>query len=207
MSDSLKIVAEALTRRASVESVFGQPISVGSRTFVPVARIQYGLGGGQDVQGAGGGMEATPLGLIELSEEGARYLPLGLPVVGQAPAESGPGIYALEGGGWLLVHQGRCALFEPPAPGVWLQHLTGPVDLLIGSPVSFFPQAQQVGGAEDLWRGHLGGEPLFVLPHAAGVVFRGVLIWASRGAVENLPLPSDYVIRAVLPDQGKLVHS
>lgn len=206
MSDSLRIVAEALTRRASVESVFGQPISVGDRTFVPVARIQYGLGGGQDSQGAGGGLEATPLGLIELSEEGARYLPLGLPEAGQVPTESAPGIYALEDG-WLLVHQGRFAVFGSPAPGAWLQHVAGPVDLVIGPSFAFFPQAQQVVGSEELWSGQLGGEPLFVLARAAGVVFRGALLWGSQGAVDNLPLPADYVVHTVLHGQGKLVHS
>ena len=200
MKNSLSIVAEALTRRASVESVFGQPIVVRGRTFLPVARIQYGLGGGETAEGpgAGGGLEATPLGLIELGEDGPRFFSLGFSAVSEPATESAPGIFALEGGGWLLSHEGRCALFNPPAPGAWLQQLTGSVELVIGGPVSIFPQAHCLASPPKLWSGELGGEPLYVLKGARGVVFRGVLLLASGQTADSLELPQHYLVHTTL---------
>ena len=133
MNDPLKTIAEALVGRASVESVFGQPIVVGSKTYVPVARIQYGMGGGVN-QGAGGGLEATPLGVLELTEQGARFLPIAQDT--KELEESAPGIVPLGSGSWLLFHENRFALVHPPQPGACR------------------PRAP--------WSGHLGGEPLFL---------------------------------------------
>ena len=196
MNGSLKIVAEALAGRASVESVFGPPIVVGKRTYVPVARIQYGLGGGAQ-DGAGGGLEATPLGLLELTEEGASFMPLG---GGQGPPgeAKAPGIVSLGSGGWLLSHQGRFALFNPPAPGAWLQHVAGPVVLTVGLPSPLFPQAHQLVAPEGLWQGDLTGEPLYVLSGARGVVFRGVLLLAAGETAERLDLPNNYRVHTTL---------
>jgi len=194
MNESLKIVAEALAGKATVESVFGQPIVVGKRTYVPVARIQYGMGGGAQ-DGAGGGLEATPLGVLELSEEGARFLPLGET---QTPVEEmAPGIYSLGSGGWLLGHEGRFALVNPPAPGPWLQKVTGPVDLIIGPPGPLFPQARQLTAPTELWLGSLAGEPLYVLAGARGVVFRGVLLTQGEPP-DRLGLPKHYRVHTTL---------
>ena len=48
MKELLDSVGSTLSHRATVESVFGAPIVVGARTFVPVARIQFGFGGGNN---------------------------------------------------------------------------------------------------------------------------------------------------------------
>lgn len=200
MQKSLNIVAEALTRRASVESVFGQPIVVNGRTFVPVARIQFGLGGGEtpDGPGAGGGLEATPLGLIELGQSGPSFFSLGLSPGPSAPTPSAPGIFALEAGGWLFVHEGRFAVFCPPAPGAWLQLVTGPVDLLIGASSGVFPQAQVLIEPSEFWSGALAGEPLFVLAGARAVVFRGVLVLGPGQSAQGLEMPEDYWVHTTL---------
>ncbi|MBN9416126.1 hypothetical protein ABS71_18250 [bacterium SCN 62-11] len=200
MKDSLSIVAEALTRRASVDSVFGQPIVVGGRTYLPVARIQYGLGGGETSEGpgAGGGLEVTPLGLVELGENGPSFFSLGIPAPSKPLTESGPGIFALHDGGWLLVHEGRCALVNPPAPGAWLQQVEGPVDLVIGEPSLVFPQARCLTAPSQLWSGELAGEPLFVLAGASGVVFRGVLLLAPGQAAGALGIPEGYRVHTTL---------
>ena len=194
MNESLKIVAEALAGKATVESVYGQPIVVGKLTYVPVARIQYGMGGGAH-DGAGGGLEATPLGVLELSEDGARFLPLG--ETKTSVEQKAPGIYSLGSEGWLLSHEGRFALVNPPAPGPWLQQVTGPVELVIGPPGPLFPQARQLTAPRGLWQGKLAGEPLYVLAGARGVVFRGVLL--SQGdPPARLGLPKHYRVHTTL---------
>ena len=193
MDNPLQTVADALVARASVQSVYGEPIVVGSTTFVPVARIQYGLGGGVNdgSPGAGGGVEATPVGVLELSESGARFLPIAAGAQA-ALTEAAPGIWELEGGGWLLEHESRFALVSPPAPGGWLQRVTGTVDVVVGdSPL--FPQARRIEAGQHWW-GDLAGEGLFVLRQ--GVVFRGVLL--GDGWLHDLDIPDGYQVHTVL---------
>lgn len=189
MNDPLKTVSETLIRRATVESVFGQPIVVGKKTYVPVARIQYGLGGGVN-EGAGGGLEATPLGVLELTEQGARFLSIG--VRSEEAVDSAPGITTVAQSSWLLQHEGQFALVNPPPAGPWLQKITGPVQLILGE-TPLFPQARRPKAP---WRGHLGGEPLFLLE--AGVVFRGVLLGGSQQQLSNLRLPANYRVHTAL---------
>lgn len=62
-------------------TVYDDPIVVGSRTIVPVARIAYGFGGGTDGSaggggGGGGGVVATPVGALELTDSETRFVPL-----------------------------------------------------------------------------------------------------------------------------------
>ena len=42
----LQSIAERFATTATVKQVFGEPIERTGRTIVPVARVQYGLGGG-----------------------------------------------------------------------------------------------------------------------------------------------------------------
>lgn len=80
---------ESLERGASVKNVFGEPIEVQGRTLVPVARVAYGFGAGRghakgdeakkhaDAEdgGGGGGASAKPIGVLEVTEEGTRFIP------------------------------------------------------------------------------------------------------------------------------------
>ncbi len=79
---------ESLTQRlgssASVKSIFGEPVTAGDRTIIPVARIGYGFGGGGGTAkegaageggGAGGGAGAKPVGIVEIAPEGTRFIP------------------------------------------------------------------------------------------------------------------------------------
>ncbi len=43
--ERIQSLAERLGERASVETVYGDPVSVGDRTVVPVASVGYGFGG------------------------------------------------------------------------------------------------------------------------------------------------------------------
>jgi uncharacterized spore protein YtfJ len=67
---------------ANAKSVYGEPVRAGNRTIVPVAKVGYGLGassGGRNGDtvgggGGGGGVGARPVGYIEITDEGTRYV-------------------------------------------------------------------------------------------------------------------------------------
>ncbi|MFI6170506.1 hypothetical protein ACIBCN_27245 [Nocardia sp. NPDC051052] len=60
--------------RAGAAMVFGDPITADGITIVPVARAGIGFAGAEG--GVGGGIDARPLGYIEISHGGARYRPI-----------------------------------------------------------------------------------------------------------------------------------
>lgn len=84
-SDLLRRFGERLQTDANVRSIFGEPITTAGRTIVPVARIGYGFGVGGSVQqtspepngepGGGGGLGAYPVGALEITAEGTRFIP------------------------------------------------------------------------------------------------------------------------------------
>ena len=67
-----------------MKSVYGDPISAHGKTIIPVARIAYGFGGGSGKmqgednprtgEGGGGGAYARPLGVVEITEAGTRFI-------------------------------------------------------------------------------------------------------------------------------------
>ncbi len=81
----LKSIGERFQSSATVKNIYGEPISAGDRTVIPVARISYGFGGGggsegkQAAQGVGGGggghMTAVPAGVVEITPTGTRFIP------------------------------------------------------------------------------------------------------------------------------------
>lgn len=89
--ESLTSAIRDLRESASVERVYGDPIEVDGRTVVPVARVAYGFGGGfgsavaaengggdsdsgQRGAGGGGGAMARPLGALEITDRGTRFV-------------------------------------------------------------------------------------------------------------------------------------
>lgn len=80
----LKTIGDRLQASSSVKNVYGEPISKGDRTVIPMARISYGFGAGsgthsaeQPSEGGGGGgghVSAAPVGVIELTPGGTRFI-------------------------------------------------------------------------------------------------------------------------------------
>ena len=87
--DRLSKLVTALGGTASAQAVFGAPIEKDGVTIVPVASVRYGAGGGgrrgqgrkkregsdpnEAGYGHGGGVQAAPVGYIELRGGEARY--------------------------------------------------------------------------------------------------------------------------------------
>lgn len=82
-------IADRLQTTASVKTVFGEPIEIKGRTIIPVARVAYGFGVGSgrgkqtDAEskdggtGGGGGIGVRPAGVLEITDEGTRFIPIG----------------------------------------------------------------------------------------------------------------------------------
>jgi len=80
-------LAERIGAKASIQAVFGEPITRGDLTVVPVARVRWGFGGGggradatptgaASGSGGGGGVAAEPVGYLELTPSGAAFRPI-----------------------------------------------------------------------------------------------------------------------------------
>jgi hypothetical protein len=67
--------------KTDAQTVYGNPIERDGLTIIPVAKVRYGFGGGtgrkqaagQEGTGAGGGVNVTPVGFIEMGKDGVRF--------------------------------------------------------------------------------------------------------------------------------------
>lgn len=93
--ERLSSVVERIEEHASVTAVYGDPIKHDGKTIVPVARVAYGFGGGYGSQaqegaqaeneeqqggegsGMGGGVSATPSGVVEITKDETRFISFG----------------------------------------------------------------------------------------------------------------------------------
>ncbi|HKO56806.1 MAG TPA: spore germination protein GerW family protein [Thermoanaerobaculia bacterium] len=75
-------IGEVVQVHANARQVYGEPVERGGLTIIPVARVQWGFGGGGIGHGAlergggGGGARATPAGYIEVRDGQAEYRPI-----------------------------------------------------------------------------------------------------------------------------------
>ena len=87
--DFFRTLIEPLQKSAKVTNVYGEPIIAEGKTVVPVAKISYGFGGGtgkkgnntstweqgeQEGGGVGGGVKATPVGVVEITENDTKFI-------------------------------------------------------------------------------------------------------------------------------------
>jgi uncharacterized spore protein YtfJ len=89
--EMLATLVDHFASTARVQNVFGEPIEAHGKTIIPVARVSYRLGAGGSEGGetpadpsaprkAGGGsggggiVQATPIGVLEVTEAGARFV-------------------------------------------------------------------------------------------------------------------------------------
>ena len=84
----LQSLKESVLDQANVKAIYGVPISAHEKTIIPVARIMYGYGAGAvtggvgdtstrgEGGGGGGGVRAVPVGVIEVSNQQTRFVPI-----------------------------------------------------------------------------------------------------------------------------------
>ena len=89
----LEEIFDRIKSSATVDTLFGEPRTIGDKTVIPVARVSFGFGagGGEGVSaapdrngteavrggggGGGGGVHAQPAGFLVITPEEARFLP------------------------------------------------------------------------------------------------------------------------------------
>jgi len=75
-------IADRLKASGDVKVVFGEPRVIEGKTIVPVASVAYGFGGGSgggpqgEGRGGGGGLRVKPLGVLEITAERTRFVPI-----------------------------------------------------------------------------------------------------------------------------------
>src|SRR5438309_11479366 len=84
----LQSLKDGILSQASVKAIYGEPIEAQGKTIIPVARIPYGYGAGAGTGGVGdtsakgegggggGGVRAVPVGVIEVSDQPTRFVPI-----------------------------------------------------------------------------------------------------------------------------------
>lgn len=84
----LQSLKESVLAQASVKAIYGEPISAHEKTIIPVAKITYGFGAGAGTGGlgekstrgegggGGGGVRAVPVGVVEISKQQTRFVPI-----------------------------------------------------------------------------------------------------------------------------------
>jgi len=85
-AELIERVADKLGQKAGASAVFGEPVVRDGVTVVPVAQMIIGTGAGSGSsasgeagEGGGGGALTRPLGYIEVSDDGAAFVPLHRP--------------------------------------------------------------------------------------------------------------------------------
>jgi uncharacterized spore protein YtfJ len=84
----LQSLKESILSQANVKAIYGEPIAAHGKTVIPVAKIMYGYGAGAGTGGVGdtsargegggggGGVRAVPVGVIEVSDQQTRFIPI-----------------------------------------------------------------------------------------------------------------------------------
>jgi uncharacterized spore protein YtfJ len=92
--ERIQSIVERLQTSANAKTVYGEPIKVGGKTIVPVARIAYCFGmcscgkkgeeqeqlakDQQSCGGGGAGLSIRPAGVLEITESETRFIPIGI---------------------------------------------------------------------------------------------------------------------------------
>jgi uncharacterized spore protein YtfJ len=80
----IEAIRDSLITHTDVKMLFGEPIEAQGKTVIPVAKVGYGFGVGAGNArgqenaggGGGGGVRAIPLGVIEITPEHTRFIPI-----------------------------------------------------------------------------------------------------------------------------------
>ena len=100
-------VAEKMGVHASAKAVYADPVEHDGVTVIPVAKLRWGFGGGSGRKegkrgkGGGGGMQAAPLGYIEMKAGQTQFKPIHDPMA-LVPLVAAGGV-----AGWIILRSIR----------------------------------------------------------------------------------------------------
>jgi hypothetical protein len=93
-SDRTLAARKVLAAARGARLCYGEPVQVDGRTVIPVARVR--AVGGMGKGGGGGGLNAEPVGFIEVAADGTRFERIEQPRIGaRALATGGAAIAGL----------------------------------------------------------------------------------------------------------------
>jgi uncharacterized spore protein YtfJ len=84
----LQSLKDGILGQANVKTIYGEPIPANGKTIIPVAKVIYGYGAGAGTGGVGdssargegggggGGVRVVPLGVVAVSEQETRFVPI-----------------------------------------------------------------------------------------------------------------------------------
>jgi uncharacterized spore protein YtfJ len=87
VAKTLRSLGDRLQVGTNMLNVYGDPVTAGGRTVIPIARVSYGFGAGGGAgeseeagserggSGGGAGLSARPVGALEITEAGTRFIP------------------------------------------------------------------------------------------------------------------------------------
>src|ERR1700735_3390655 len=113
----LQSLKESILGQANVKASEGETIDAQGKTVIPVAKIMYGYGAGAGTGGVGessargegggggGGARAIPVGVIEVSEQQTRFVP-----ITDRKRLAGAVVAGIGVGMWLSWRRRRCKL-------------------------------------------------------------------------------------------------
>ncbi len=118
---TIESLARSVQNSLSTTTIYGEPITAGGVTVVPVAEVRFGFGGGggggtgpstedgvTNTGGGGGGGGVRPVGFIEITESGSRWVPV-------EPPQSTQLLKALSSAARILPIAGRRGIFAAVA--------------------------------------------------------------------------------------------
>jgi uncharacterized spore protein YtfJ len=103
----LERLAEKIGATATSKAVYGDPVEHAGVTIIPVAKVRYGFGGGsgrkatKEGEGGGGGLQASPMGYIEMKDGETQFRPIRDPMA-LVPVIAAGGFV-----GWVLLRSLR----------------------------------------------------------------------------------------------------
>jgi uncharacterized spore protein YtfJ len=91
VNELLERIGQTVGQRAQAGTIFGEAVEREGVTVIPVAKARFGFGGGGgsgsrggDDQGSGGGggggVVVTPIGYIEMRDDGSRFKRISTPM-------------------------------------------------------------------------------------------------------------------------------
>lgn len=72
----IKTIFTKFAKNRDVSLVYGEPIEMGLKKVLPVAKVKYAVGGGGDGsggEGGGGAISVDPIGVFEITPDDVRY--------------------------------------------------------------------------------------------------------------------------------------